>query len=136
MEKLYPDRKTTDEEIGLTDITERKNTDNLGVYKAYLGKDFSWHVEGECDRDYPWNIEYIVTEKADSLEFSIRYIDGKAFQPDPSMIVEILPRRAWKIAAQKIRLVSHEPSLYSLTACWKAFEHYIATKKSKQIWFN
>jgi DNA (cytosine-5)-methyltransferase 1 len=100
-----------------------------GSFMAYLGPNFVWGVKDNCDHDYPWNIQFSITQKEQLIEF---HISNAGDSPkSPQVVIEIYPTEAWIIPAKSVRLLIQSPSLHLFTASWKAFEHYLVKERIK-----
>ncbi len=115
------------EDINVFD--EKEEIEETAICRAYLGTDFSWHVMGDSVQVYPWNFEYSVIKRENSLEFRVG--NAQNISQSPMSVIEVTPTKKWNLPVQTIQLVSYDTSLLSLTACWKVFEHYIVSKKFK-----
>jgi len=129
---LYPSVRPEESSKSLLDdgVSVRdKDCKNLMTHSAYLGADFAWYVKGDSDQVHPWNVKLSITESEQYLEFQIASIAST--MTHSSIIVDVFPTNSWNIPVEVVRLIVQEPSLFLLTAAWKAFDYYIAKKNIK-----
>jgi DNA (cytosine-5)-methyltransferase 1 len=99
-------------------------------HDAYLGNNFSWIVKENDEVDYSWNIKYTIYETDQTLRFLIGN-QAETRNRIAQIHIEVIPTNKWILSVKSVHLVIQEPSLWHLTAGWKAFEHYLAKKKIK-----
>jgi len=98
-------------------------------YTAYLSPQFLWQVKGDSNSNHPWNVSFSVCETEECLRFCVE--NGIGSRAEPAIEVEVSPTDRWGLVASRVFLVVQEPSLLMLTAAWKAFDYYLATRKIK-----
>lgn len=125
-ESNHTDR-TSSEATTLLQI-DATNQDNKHV--AFLGSDFSWRVSDKCDQDYPWNVQYILLNKEESLDFYVGTRNQSSSIGFP-IAVEVNHTGKWNLPVEKVHLFVQELSPFLLTASWKAFEYYLASEGIK-----
>jgi DNA (cytosine-5)-methyltransferase 1 len=96
---------------------------------AYLGADFTWAIKNDRTDDYPWNVEYSITQQEQLIELYVRTPGEQSIYP--AIVVEIYPTESWIIPAKRVHLLMQSPSPHLFTAAWKAFEHYLAKQGIK-----
>lgn len=96
---------------------------------AYLGPNFVWEVEDNCTHDYPWNIQFSITQEEQLIEFHISNVGDSP--RSPQVVIEICPTETWIIPAKCVRLLIQSPSSHLFTASWKAFEYYLMKERIK-----
>ncbi len=65
---------------------------------AYLGSNFTWAVKGDSAANYPWNIEFSITQQDQLIELYVRTFDDHSV--DPALVIEVHPTESWIIPAK------------------------------------
>jgi DNA (cytosine-5)-methyltransferase 1 len=112
------------------DIRSKEGNDRRRVFTAYLDPDvFLWSVKGECEREYPWNIEFVRVETNEQVDFFVGKV-GNDFR-ESAMTIEIVPLHEWKLPVKAVHLHIYSLNRLLFTAAWKAFEHYVKSEGFK-----
>lgn len=104
---------------------------NNQTFTGYLSSEFLWCVQGQCDSDYPWNVEFLMVNKNQCLEFFVGKIGSDSNLVNSVMTLEITPKDGWVLPFAKVCLQINSLNRVLFTAAWKAFEYYLMTESIK-----
>lgn len=94
-------------------------------YHASLADDFSWRIGQEGSGSFK------VVETLHGTELFIDLERDEAGISDHSWQFHLSPKSEWLLPYTGVYMSSRDGSLKSYTACWKAFENFIARNKLK-----
>lgn len=107
-------------------LLERSGQEVVTIpYQASLADDFSWRI-GQMGQG-----SFKVGERVCGTELFIELERDGAGASDHSWQFHLSPKSEWVLPYTGVYLSSNDASLNSFTACWKAFENFIARNKLK-----